>query len=372
MPTPANLTEKYEEERLRTQEQSQIVYLQGQIDELRQQIKDQNNKYQWSIEQARKTEGTIAQVQSTIERQAEEFSQIVDRSRRDVLDLRKEIANALVKIQESFEPIRQMQAQIQQLAESRKQDRDESYIWIARIDEIEQRLGTVFGPLKEAEERHRQLAMQLDSFREADSNAIQQIRRLSEDLQIEKQSLRRQAVEAQQLVTDVRSVLEEHDARIVRIDEIRQNIELFAETVPGQFVEINNKFPDIHAEIKRVERISTERFLMNQERMEVIRHQAEEQIGEIRETEEQHVQQHISWLERIDGWLHELEQRINQGFKRFEEAQRHQIALIEGLEEREPKTIAAISAVFQEQVESIKVGQLESRKGGGYIPRKET
>ena len=34
MTNKPNVTSKYEEERLRTQEQSQIVYLQGQLDDL--------------------------------------------------------------------------------------------------------------------------------------------------------------------------------------------------------------------------------------------------------------------------------------------------------------------------------------------------
>ncbi len=45
MTNKPNVTSKYEEERLRTQEQSQIVYLQGQLDDLRRQIKEQGNKY---------------------------------------------------------------------------------------------------------------------------------------------------------------------------------------------------------------------------------------------------------------------------------------------------------------------------------------
>ena len=119
-----DLTAKYEEERLRAHEQSQIVYLQGQIDELRRLLKDQTNKYNWAMEQVRKTEAAVAQVQSLFERHANEVAQAGEAVRRDVVGLRKEVAGALVKIDESVRPIRDMQAQIQQVAEARKQDRD--------------------------------------------------------------------------------------------------------------------------------------------------------------------------------------------------------------------------------------------------------
>src|SRR3712207_6663418 len=97
MTNKPNVTSKYEEERLRAAEQSQIVYLQGQIDELRRLIKDQTNKYNWSLEQVRKIEGTVAQVDGIIDRHRQEVTQALDSSRRDIVALRKEVASALIK-----------------------------------------------------------------------------------------------------------------------------------------------------------------------------------------------------------------------------------------------------------------------------------
>lgn len=367
MPLSSNLTEKFEEERLRTQEQSQIVYLQGQIDELRRLIKEQTNKYQWAVEQVRKTDAAVLQVQNSFERHAEEVAQVVERSRRDVIDVRKEISGAMVKIQESVEPIRQMQAQIRELAESRKQDRDQSFGWVSRVEDLEQRISSVHSVIHESEERHRQLASQISNLRDADGETLQEVRRLSEDVQIEKQSLRRQAIEAQQLVSDVHIILEEHDARITRVDEIRQNIELFAESVPSQIQEINKRFPDIEAAIKHIERVSTERFLMNQERLEELRHQADNQIVELQEAEEQHTHQHTTWLERIDGWLHELDQRMIRSFSRLDESIRSQMVLINAIEERELRSIASISSVVRDQVEYLREAQEEARKASEAV-----
>lgn len=362
MSQTSNLTEKYEEERQRTQEQSQIVYLQGQIDELRRLIKDQSSKYQWAMEQSRKTEALVTQVQGMVEKHAEETTQLVDRSRRDVLDLRKEIAAAMVKINESFEPIRQMQAQIEQLAQARKQDRDQSFGWIGRIEELEQKNLSLQAQIKEWEERHRQLAGQLHHLHDADSVALQEIRRVGEDIQVEKQSLRRQAIEAQQLVTDVLSSIEEHDARITRIDEIRQNIELFAENLPEQISELTKKFPDIATEIKRVERTSTERFLMNQERLEELRRVTEERFGGLQEVEERNTHQHTTWMERMDTMLHELEQRMVRNISRLDEMQQKHMQSILTIGEVELQTILAMHMAVSEQVERIQRARDEMNK----------
>lgn len=358
-----DLTAKYEEERLRAHEQSQIVYLQGQIDELRRLLKDQTNKYNWAMEQVRKTEAAVVQVQSLFERHTEEVLQQTEAVRRDVVALRKEVAGALVKVEEGVKPIRDMQAQIQQVAEARKADRDFVSGWFGRIEVLEQQILGLQSQIKELDERQRQYNLQLDRLREADGAVVQEIRKVNDELQIEKQSLRRQAVEAQQLVADVRVVIEEQAARIARLDQIRGQIDLFAETLPRQVSDVAAKLPDITAEIKRVERISTERFLMNQERLEDLRQQADEKIGTLQEVDDQHLRQLTSWLERIDGWLRELEQRISRSTSRLEAAQQLHIGRIVELERREINTLSNLLAAFKSQAEQVRAAQIELKGG---------
>src|SRR5262245_34251194 len=256
MTNKPNVTSKYEEERLRVAEQSQIAYLQGQIDELRRLIKDQTNKYNWAMEQVRKVEATAAQTEGLFERYRQEVSQSLDTYRRDIAVLRREIATVLVKVEEGSKPLREMQTQIHQLGEARRQDRDHIATWLTRIEELEQRTITWQAQIKEGEERHRSLATHLDGLYAADEGVRAELRKFNEELQIEKQSLRRQAVEAQQLVADVRSVIEEHHSRITRLDEIRQQIDLFTEQLPSQIAAIEGKLPSIADDIKRVERLS--------------------------------------------------------------------------------------------------------------------
>lgn len=356
-PNP-EITAKYEEERLRAQDQSQIVYLQGQLDELRRLIKDQTNKYNWAVEQVRKTEASVAQVQSMFERHTEEIRQTVEVARRDIASLRKDIASAMVKIDEGVRPIREMQSQIHQLAEARKQDRDSVFPLFARIEEAERKNLSVQAQVKESDDRYRQLITQIERLREADGVVAQEARRISDELQIEKQSLRRQAVEAQQLVTDMRSILDDHEARISRIDEIRQHIDTLAETLPGQIADVGAQIPDILVDIKRIERISTERFLMNQERLEDLRHQSDEKISVLHDTDEQHLRHITAWLERVDVWVRELEQRLSRSTTRLETVQQEQIAHLADVEKRELRVLEGLSEAFRSQFEQTR--QLQS------------
>lgn len=211
--------------------------------------------------------------------------------------------------------------------------------------------------IKEQDERSRQAILQIERLREADAVVAQEARRISEELQVEKQSLRRQAVEAQQLVTDLRSVLDDHSARITRIDEIRQHIDALAETLPNQIQEVAAQIPDIVVDIKRVERISTERFLMTQERLEDLRHQNEEKISTLQETDEQHLRHITSWLERIDTWVRELEKRLSRSTTRLETIQQEHLAHVADIEKREVRVLESLAEAFRIQFEQTKAEQ---------------
>jgi len=359
--TNPDLTAKYEEERLRVQEQSQLVYLQGQIDELRRQLKDQTNKYNWAMEQVRKAEASVAQVQNLFERHTGEVTQVQDAVRRDVQALRKEVTSALVKIDESVRPFRDMQAQIKQVAEARKADRDYVTTWLNRIEQVEQQITILSSQLKDLDERHRQGMLQFDRLREADQFAVNEVRRVNDEFQVEKHSLRRQIVESQQFVTDLRSVLDEHDARLTRIDEIREHINLFSEMLPGQIAEVAGKLPELTAEIKRVARVSTERFLMNQERVEEIRQQSDEKISDLKTADEQQLRQLTSWLERVDGYLRELEQRIGRLNISVGDLQQSHSGRIVSLERRELEQFNTLLSVIHELAERTRIAQIELR-----------
>jgi chromosome segregation ATPase len=354
-----NVTSKYEEERLRAAEQSQVVYLQGQIDELRRLLKEQSNKYSWAMEQIRKVEGSVAQIEGLIDRHRNEVAQAVDGSRREIVALRKEVAGALVKVEEGTRPIREMQSQIQQVAEARKQDRDHVAGWLVRIEDLEQRITALVAQIRDSDERHRSVIGRIDGFSVANETVRADLRKLSEEMQIEKQSLRRQAIEAQQLVTDLRPLLDAHTSRIDRLEEIRHQIDTFAEQIPGQIVALDARLIDQIGEIRRVERVATERFLMNQERLEEVRQQQEEKIVTIQETEDQHLRQLTAWLERLDSWTRELEQRQSRLLTRFEHAQREHDVYLNDLAQRDTMVLDGMLITLRSQLETIKAEQVE-------------
>ncbi len=357
------VTAKFEEEKLRVQEQSQLIYLQNQIDELRRMLKDQNNKYAWSMEQARRSEGQVGQIQNVIERQGQEIQTTLEVYKREITGLRREIAAAMLRAEEAVKPIRELQAQIHQLHESRRQDRDAVAPWQGRIEELEHRAKEVVSLIRESDDRYRQLHGQLDQFRVADVAAIEEIRHLDEQLQIEKQNLRRQAVEAQQLVADVRGALDDPVARIGRLEERIKLTEEQLADLPVQIEEISGHLPALQEDIRRVELVATERFLMNQERLEDLRHQNDERMVELHESGDENLLHITSWLERLDTWCREEEGRVARLGNRMELLQQRHETRISDLEVQELELLERIAGAWSGVLDIVKAGQIERRDG---------
>ncbi|MBA3469472.1 MAG: hypothetical protein H0T53_07475 [Herpetosiphonaceae bacterium] len=359
-----DITAKYEEERLRAQEQSQLVYLQSQIDELRRQIKDTNGKYSWAMEQSRKSEAVIAQLQGLIDRQTQEQLQTLEGYRRELTALRKEVANSSIKIDDNIKPLRDIQLTMAQQSEHRKQDLQTAQSWFARIELIEQRMNDFDARIREAMEGQRSLTNHIDTLRGADAEVMQDVRKLSEDMQIEKQNLRRQAVEAQQMVVDSRAAVSELQSRIELVDEKQKGLEAEVESLPEQIEFIRAQIPDMIMELKRIERVSTERFLMNQERLEELRSQHNEQLDDLRSTDETHLRQITNSLERIDVWCHEYEAKLSRTQNRLEDVQIAHLGRMQDAERREVQSLSDLLSTFQSR---LNIAQAELLEKGSEI-----
>ena len=357
------VTARVEEEKHRVQEQSQLIYLQNQIDELRRMLKDQNNKYAWSMEQARRSEGQVGQLQNLIERQAQEIQATLEVYKREITALRREVAGAMLRAEEAGKPIRELQAQIHQLQESRRQDRDAVAPVHGRIDELEHRSKELVSLIRGSDDRFRQLQAQLDQLRAADAEAIEGLRELDEEIQVEKQNLRRQSVEAQQLVADVRASLDDPVARIGWLEErVHANEELLA-VFPQQLEAVTERIPGLVEDIRRVELTATERFLMNQERLEDLRHQSDQRIGELHDSGDENVLHLTSWLERIDAWCREEEGRVARIGSRLELLHQRHDARLSELEAQELETLERIAGAWNGVLEVVKAGHVERRDG---------
>lgn len=349
-----NVSARHEEERTRANTQSQITHLQNQIDELRRQMRDQTQKYQLTNEQVRKIEHDHNEIESQLSRQNNELQQSLDSFRRDMTTLRKEFASTLIKIEESIQPIRDMQSQIQELANARKEDRVSVAGLINRLGETEQKIGAVLALVRESDERYRALLARLDTFQSSEDTRRAELRKILEEVQIEKQQLRRQAVENQQLVADSKYVLSEQQSRLLRLDDFRTQIDKVVNEIPEQLVVLSNRIAELMQESKQIERLATERFLANQQRIEEIRLQQDDKISGIQDIEDRHIRQITTWIERIDTYVRELEQRITRTHTRLENMQHDHHTQLSDINTRDAELMSLIVKGMQSTIDRIK------------------
>lgn len=362
MPQKNEIAAKYEEEKLRVQEQSQLIYLQNQIDELRRIIKEQNNKYSWAMEQVRRVEAQNSQLQGVIDRQAQEQQVVMEAYKRELSTFRRDIANALVKAEESVKPVREIQAAIHQLNESRRADREQVAPIFNRIDELEHGERETAAHVRETEDRYRQLLPQIEQLRLADDDVLEEIRKLGDEIKAEKQALRRQAVEAQQMVSDARNAMHEPVARLTHLEDLHKNLEVLVRTLPPMIENVGEQLPGMKDDLRRIEIISTERFMLNQERLEELRHQNEERLVDLRDTDEQHLRHLTSWLERIDAWCREQEGRVGRVGNRLDLMfQRHENRLAD-LETQEVKLLEHITGAWIALLEGRRALDMDRRE----------
>ncbi len=353
-----NISEKFAEERNRNAGQTQMTHLQNQIDELRRMLRDQTQKYQLSVEHLRKTESEVAELNNQFTRNAQELNQTVEGFRREITSLRKEFASTLVKIDEGVRPIRDMQSQIQELAEARKTDRVTVASLINRINETEQKIGALFALVRESDERYRNVLARLDTFQTAEDTRRTELRKILEEVQIEKQQLRRQSAENQQLVADSKLLISEQQSRLLRVDDFRSQIDKVVNEIPEQLVVVSNRIAELLQETKQIERTSTERFLSNQQRIEEIRLQQDEKISSIQEMEDRQLRQITTWIERVDSYVRDLEQRITRTSNRLENMQHEHVAHFTDIDTREIELLGMLTKNFSSMLERIKIERL--------------
>lgn len=98
---------------------------------------------------------------------------------------------------------------------------------------------------------------------------------------------------------------------------------------------------------------------MNQERLEEVRRQQEEKLVVLHETDDLHLRQLSAWLERLDSWGSEQEQRHARLASKVEAVLRDHDQHLLDLEQRDERLIDAMLMALRTRMEEIKAEQVE-------------
>ena len=346
-----DLSQQIASEQHRLQERAQMAHLQGQVDELRHLLEQVGARAQLASEQARQVQDLFAQVEARFEALVGETRLQEQTRQRAHQSLQKEVAELRVRVEEPARQTLSLTAQVQDLQDGLRLLREE----LARREEerkgMGQRLEEVRAQGLLAEERLARLDALLGQLQQTEEERQRSVQQIREEIEEERQHLRRQAGEVDRLAVELRGEVQELLARLNRQAELQRKAEAALAAMGERLDDVGATFDRLTAELQRVEREAVEQFLQNQERIEALRQASQREWNELREVEERRGESQNAWLRRIEELYHELDERLA---RRDEEMNRRLARLeerIASVEEGSAAIMRALQEVFQQQLQ---------------------
>lgn len=306
----------------RKRDEAQAYNVQQQLDEIRRQLKENLARQQWFEELYKQGEGRIAQVQLAQDRLAQDVAQTLHARHIDDGRTKAHIAELAQRVEAPDKQIAQLRAQIQDLAESRKTERDVNVAGQRQIDDLQRQIREINSHISSVGEANRQVRDSLDDIRAAIAEVRQETVRVGELQRMEEQRLRRQGVELQGLFEALRQQFSEIAARSQRVDDVRNQLSERIQAIEEKLGPIYDTEEELRKSVERVVTLTTEQYLAQQERLEDIRIQLESDISEQRQINDQRVDRTLSRFTAIEERLRAVENSLNELPSRFEALER--------------------------------------------------
>jgi chromosome segregation ATPase len=367
-----DLSQQLAAEQRRLQERSQLAHLQGQVDELRHLLEQVGARAQLASEQTRQVQDLFSQLEARFEALLGEARLQEQARQRTQQALQKEVAELRVRVEEPARQILSLAAQVQDLQDGLRLLREQ----LARGEEgdraLEKRLEEMRAQVLLGEERLARLDALLGQMAQAEEERQRSIRQIREQVEEERQNLRRQAGEVDRLAAELRGEVQEVLSRLNRQAELQRKTEAALATLGERLDNIG--LDRLMAEVQRVEREAVEHFLQNQEHIEALRQASQREWNELREAEERRNESQNAWLRRIEELYHDLDTRLA---RRDEEMGRWLTRLeerIEAVEKASETMLRALQNLFQQQLQEWAEKRLQEagppeEKSAGQVSR---
>lgn len=301
----------------RKRDEAQFYSIQQQLDDLRRQLKENLARQQWFEELYKQGESRIAQVQQAQDRLTQDIAQALHARQINEGRTKALVSDLAQKIEAPDKQLREIKSQIHELSESRKSDRDADVVSQRQIDDLQRQIRDLNSLISKTGEGSRQLRDLMEDLRGALAEVLQETAHVAELQRLEEQRLRRQGVELQGLFENLRQQFTEVSAKSQRVDDVRHQLTERIEAVEGQLATLVKDEADLHSDFERIERLSTEQYLAQQERIETVRTQIEAQFSEQRGIGDQRMDRFMARLGNMDDRLSAIDQQLSELPSRF-------------------------------------------------------
>lgn len=306
----------------RRRDESQLYTIQQQLDELRRQLKENLARQQWFEELYKQGEGRIAQLQQAQDRMSQDVAQALHARQIDDSRTKAQISELAIKLEAPDKQIRDLRAQVHDLSESRKTERDSGAASQRQIDDLHRQIRETNAHISKTDDALKQLRELFSEIQGSISEVRQETVHIVELQRMEEQRLRRQGMELQGLFEALRQQFTEIAARSQRVDEVRHQLTERIDAIEVKMEPMRDEGDDLRKELQRIETLATEQYMEEQSRLETVRLQLETQIGEMRQITDQRTDRYMSRLSTIDEKLRDLDQALSEFPSRFEALER--------------------------------------------------
>jgi chromosome segregation ATPase len=310
------------EEDNRRRDEAQFYSMQQQIDELRRQLKENLARQQWFEELYKQNEGKLAQVQVAQDRLTHDVSQSMHARQIDEARLKTQVADLVQQVEAPGKQIRELRAQIHDLTEARKSDRDVDNTAQRQIDDLQGQIREINAHISQVGDSQRQLRDLIQELDSALAEVRQEAIHVAELQSLEEQRLRRQGMELQGMFEALRQQFGDVSAKSQRVDDVRRQLTERIEAVEDRMGVVATGGESIQNELDRIEKQTNEQDLLQQERLETVRVQIDAQLGEMRAINDQRMDRIMLRFNGIDDRLRTIEQVLSEIPSRFEALER--------------------------------------------------
>ncbi len=318
----ADVLRSSREEDQRKRDEAQLFNLQQQIDELRRQIRENLARQQWAEEVFKQTQGRLEQIVLAHDRLAQDVAQTLQARQIDEGRLKAQIADLVQRVEAPEKQLRDLRAQIYNLVELRRQDREGDTSLQGQIEDLQSQIRDIHSLISKISEAHRQLRDLIEELAARIAEVREEALHMIELQRMEEQRLRRGGIELQQSFEELRQQFSEVTARSQRVDEVRHQLTERIEAIEEQLNPIRSAGESLFDRLERIERLTNEQYLSQQERLESIRLQLEAQMGEMRQIDDQRMERYMNRFSTIDERLRAIEQQLSELPGRFEALER--------------------------------------------------
>lgn len=319
----ADMLRTTRDEESRKRDEATTYQMQQQIDDLRRQLREALARQQWLEDLYKNTEGQVAQLQIHQERHVQDVSQTLQVRQIEDGRLKQQIAELAQKVEEPLKPIRDLRAQLVELADARRQDRERVAGDVRQIEGLQgqlRQLVSQIGMIADGQRQLRDLVQELDAV---NNETRQEIQRVAESQRLEEQRLRRQGLELQEAFESLRTQFAEITSRSTRVDDVRRQVLEQIELLQGHLAERIEHETHFSQAISRLDKVVLENHVTVHERIESTRAGFSAELTEVRQIGDQRMDRYITRFQQLEERIRDLDSRIADTLPYFETLRRH-------------------------------------------------